>query len=446
MFIELKNINKIKSAKIEIGGLTVLTGNNDTGKSTVGKVLFSMIKALVRRDTDFSDSRGKKIYQLVEKFYITNRRKLLSEQERELFKKEFYPPYIMEQLKLYIDFLSLILKDGTGAVNLIGKEVGVFFLVKKEVIENLSFLESVKSDMKSKIDGIRNALLEDRDEMEKFLEAIKGAFHSEFYSKVCSQNANEGEIRLGNENNQFSVIVNNDRSYEAGSKEILTYKPFSDATFIETPLYIQLKDVLDKTGTLYDINDRNKYSPKVPLHIKDLLKKVEYAKYSDQSDELSSSIRETIGGAFSFDKNNNEFVFKKKINKRSIPFQMTNVASGIKVFGIIQLLLDAQEIMPGKLLILDEPENHLHPAWQLVFAQLLLTLVQKRVPVVLTSHSPYFIQAIKHYAKIKNMEDEVSFYLAEIDKEDDSMVTIEDVTSDLNKVFVKLAEPFQKIL
>jgi hypothetical protein len=44
------------------------------------------------------------------------------------------------------------------------------------------------------------------------------------------------------------------------------------------------------------------------------------------------------------------------------------------------------------------------------------------------------------------MEDEVSFYLAETDKEDDSMVNIEDVTSDLNKVFVKLAEPFQEIM
>lgn len=54
-----------------------------------------------------------------------------------------------------------------------------------------------------------------------------------------------------------------------------------------------------------------------------------------------------------------------------------NVASGIKTFGIIQLLLDADEINPGKMLIIDEPENHLHPKWQIDCAQLIVKMVKK---------------------------------------------------------------------
>ena len=46
MQIELSNINKIKHASIEVGGLTVITGINDSGKSTAGKALFCAIKAL----------------------------------------------------------------------------------------------------------------------------------------------------------------------------------------------------------------------------------------------------------------------------------------------------------------------------------------------------------------------------------------------------------------
>lgn len=34
-----------------------------------------------------------------------------------------------------------------------------------------------------------------------------------------------------------------------------------------------------------------------------------------------------------------------------------NVASGIKTFGIIQLLLDADEINPGKMLIIDDQKT-----------------------------------------------------------------------------------------
>lgn len=45
MKLKLRNILKVASADIELGGLTVITGENDSGKSTVGKILFSTLKA-----------------------------------------------------------------------------------------------------------------------------------------------------------------------------------------------------------------------------------------------------------------------------------------------------------------------------------------------------------------------------------------------------------------
>ena len=41
MKIYLKNIGKVKEANIEIRGITVIGGENNTGKSTVGKALYS---------------------------------------------------------------------------------------------------------------------------------------------------------------------------------------------------------------------------------------------------------------------------------------------------------------------------------------------------------------------------------------------------------------------
>lgn len=41
MEVSVKNFGTISSADVHIGGLTVITGENDTGKSTIGKILFS---------------------------------------------------------------------------------------------------------------------------------------------------------------------------------------------------------------------------------------------------------------------------------------------------------------------------------------------------------------------------------------------------------------------
>ncbi len=40
MKLSLKNMGKIGAATIEINGITVIAGENNTGKSTVGKALY----------------------------------------------------------------------------------------------------------------------------------------------------------------------------------------------------------------------------------------------------------------------------------------------------------------------------------------------------------------------------------------------------------------------
>ena len=46
MELQLKNIGMIKEANVKLDGLTVIAGENDTGKSTVGKALYSIMKTV----------------------------------------------------------------------------------------------------------------------------------------------------------------------------------------------------------------------------------------------------------------------------------------------------------------------------------------------------------------------------------------------------------------
>ena len=46
MKLSLRNIGKIGRASVEIDGITVIAGANNTGKSTVGKALFAVFNSV----------------------------------------------------------------------------------------------------------------------------------------------------------------------------------------------------------------------------------------------------------------------------------------------------------------------------------------------------------------------------------------------------------------
>ena len=83
------------------------------------------------------------------------------------------------------------------------------------------------------------------------------------------------------------------------------------------------------------------------------------------------------------------------------------------------------------MLIWDEPEIHLHPEWQIVFCKLIIELVAKGIPIVVSSHSPYFVQALRYFASAKGIEKDVKYYMAE-ESNETKLSTVKEVTNDLN--------------
>ena len=61
MKLSIKNFAKIKNADITIDGITVIAGENNTGKSTVGKILFSLFNSLSNVNEKILEERLKEI-------------------------------------------------------------------------------------------------------------------------------------------------------------------------------------------------------------------------------------------------------------------------------------------------------------------------------------------------------------------------------------------------
>ncbi len=65
MKLTLKNIGKIEAASVEINGITVIAGENNTGKSTVGKALYCLFRAFHDINDRIDQERSWSVYRTI---------------------------------------------------------------------------------------------------------------------------------------------------------------------------------------------------------------------------------------------------------------------------------------------------------------------------------------------------------------------------------------------
>jgi predicted ATPase len=149
------------------------------------------------------------------------------------------------------------------------------------------------------------------------------------------------------------------------------------------------------------------------------------------------AIRHAIGGKLEF--SNGQPIFTR--DGEAYPIQ--SVATGIQAFVIIQRLLELGLAEPKRLLILDEPEVHMHPKWQLEYAKLLVSMVDELgMNVLMTTHSPVFVEAMEFVGR-KKLGEKCHFYLSE--RTADGPVVMRDVTDDPEPIYKQLALPLMQL-
>ncbi len=160
------------------------------------------------------------------------------------------------------------------------------------------------------------------------------------------------------------------------------------------------------------------------------------------SDRLNH-IFEILNGICEGSLSNTEEGYLYTAPKLSKPLFLSNMSTGFKTFLILKTLLTNGSIEDGGTIILDEPEIHLHPQWQLVFAELIV-LIQKEfhLHVLMNTHSPYFLRAIQVYSAKHETANVCKYYLSERTGEQAAIV---DVTDVIDRIYAKLFYPLQKL-
>lgn len=427
MKLTIKNINKVKSASIKLDGLTVIAGANSSGKSTVGKLLFSMVKAQANAEFLKNQSKEKKLRKSVEKLYKRANGCFSRLGDKKV--ADVFPLPISNVVD------TLLEADNEKASNEILDRM-------KDWINTTEITPRMKSLFMQDIDNVRIALGDNKaadiaSEAREFIE-------SEFMNKICSHGTSDSEASLEYDNplEWLQLKFKDDRICQVNVNEA---EHLRDATYVESPLYLHILDTLLYAATYQEYQRRPQMSFRgmVPIHIKDLASKISSLQLMPNTSELSEKygLTDIMSGRFVFDDTKALKFVDEKTNNSLSPI---NIASGIKSFGLVQILLETHVIGNDKILIWDEPENHLHPKWQVAFAEVLVRLAHSGIPIVISTHSPYFVQGVRYFSAKYSLEQYTNFYLAEEDE--DGLSVLNDVTSDLNQIFSKLAAPLRDIM
>lgn len=339
MVLNIKNVGKLKSANVEFNGITVIAGENDTGKSTVGKMLFCIFNSL---------------YKIEERI----------DKERAL-------------------------------------------LLKNEISDN----EILTAMMKKIMEHEFNMQINNFDFPEKT---------SEIEFKI-----NDSEAKIKVENNANIFISNN---INLDTESIYIDDPY--VLDINSPNYFTLRG---HRGQLrFCLNKDRDIS--VTEVIDELITTKRLA-------EILEKLNSVCPGEM-IRKDNSEFAYKETGTGKLI--DAVNMSAGLKTFAIIKTLLLNGSLQDNGVLILDEPEIHLHPKWQLIFAELIV-LIQKEfsLRILLNTHSPYFLNAIEVYSRKNGISNKCKYYLAEAS--DDGMSEIFDVSDDIARIYEKLVDPIQDL-
>jgi AAA15 family ATPase/GTPase len=439
MHLYVKNFAKIVEADVDFNGITVIGGENNTGKSTVGKILYTVFHSMRNIDRKIKEDRYNTINRIIRKYEILSRVNC----------RVVRTGVVDDSISGLIECVEVAKNQGEDIAK------SIYLYLSQEIIDNPIFpdAEGITSfespDFSIFVDQLVETVELSNEEIRETL--IRRNFEAEFHGQINQLGGpkknniarviitfdDEEDNSLGkDENDKIEVTVSNNMiKVCTGDVKITTPTVYLDDPF--------LLNRLDKiTGSYEDLNEASDHSTNLiqALIRSQLTNSVtEETVIRKKLHRVFERLEEAIGGDFVAEKKARGFI-EKGLNK---PLRFSNLSTGIKTFLIFEILLLNGEISEGSILILDEPEVHLHPAWQLIFAEVVVLLQEElNLRVFLTTHSPYFLRAIEVYSAKHEIADRCTFYMADFV---DNEIILKDVTTNTDAIYKKLVEPFAKL-
>ena len=370
-----ENFGFVKNGNIQLNDLTIICGDNNSGKSYLSYIIYGILKDL-NNLIDFPiDNKDHILKTWHENQYIelnlNNYQEKINKKEiGNLFSKKldeyFSTISYFNDSKINVDFAEVMLKNKSI-------EEDNFDLGDKSIYYEKNYkAQTIKMWSKDKI-NLPNRFL---------IKLLSTVIYDYFYDIdknkpfIVSSDRNGISLfykELDFTKNELIDLIKKDKIEEINIFELLR----NNSSAYPEPIKDNIKTIRD-----YENLRKNKSFISLQAENKNAI-----------AIDLLNLLTDVIGGNFKVDKNKGINFYPKKVKGVSVPLHIT--ASATKSLLPIDLYIRnlAEE---GDILIIDEPELHLSIDNQRKMAGLITCIVNMGLKCIITTHSDFLIREINN--------------------------------------------------
>lgn len=456
MNIKIKNIGIINESTVALDGLTVITGKNNSGKTTVGKVIYSLIDAVSNQRGKYQIDRyhyiNKTLSSIADKFDVF--RYFCYEDKNNQIKKIYPALFQLFDMSYSSDTREIDIEKYARDIQNELNHLDVNDLIKKKEYQIVkAFFEDrrhakfdqIITEQKEEVKHILEQMFIDinidRELVNYSRESINQTLNLEFQGQiqpVKKVSESDSEIIVFDDGVQYFRITISNNTILNDGKPVFFSSPIKKIYFIDDPFVIDgnigrsiSRQIYEREeDSILDLSRIRTHKEKLTraLRGQGIASALEKTVLEDKLKTIKDKINNVVPGSFEFSSKADYYVHDK------VKLKLQNQATGSKMFSIIKILLENGELDDTTLLILDEPEAHLHPQWQNDFAEIIILLIKElNVKVLLTSHSSNFVLAVDAFVRKNEIEKVTNFYQTK--KNENGMVDYINVNNDIGVIY-----------
>ncbi len=417
----LFNYHAIAEADITIDGITVLAGDNGCGKSTLSRWLYYLVNTSSRfEELLFGELKGqldellrqgrsivREISRPGREFNASDFLEISSNIQKVSFSDEDAVHMVMQ---FFRDSVHLL---GIGLIEYLSDTHSEFRVQRMNRYLNLKierlddFSTAIDRYVKGKVNEAESLLSEyNRDLEKRTIERYFELLHSTYQVKdkePARIQFSEDGVKLLRKNGLGNLLA------------------LERAIYVDTPMALSFGNTRSDSVFWQDLRKMIKSSP-VPV--------------SPSRLKLLIRIKNLIGGEVRVQDTVYQGIELRFVRKGdNLNIKLEDTATGMKTFAYIQKLIENGFLNERTLLLIDEPEAHLHPKWIFEFAHLLVLLNKELgVKVMVASHNPDMVAAIQKVSQVEGMIDYTHFYQA-YHQDESYQFVYRDLGGSINEIF-----------
>lgn len=395
--VHIQELGKIEKLNLEIKPLTVIAGENSSGKTFATKSIYCVLEALNQNHLTGAFQEQADTFIRLLNLYETSLIPKTSKADEEILahiNESFIS--IANDVTRYLSGLSL--SEHSRLENILTEQKEQLLLLNDSIQRYLSRFNSVEKTNKSQhflhdaaatLVQINETLSDGKKSIRDYIaKALSDNFKANYQvtrlsDLVNSNKKNEAKIQI---EHIGELLFNhkNEISFKFEAQAINQIQKIEHVVFIDSPIYLRIREGLQKSQTRYLSHNRELKG--YPEYIDNLYSYVD-RKYMDPPEEdfskLSTELQETISGKLMVNKAG-EIHYHDEAGEAT---PLSLAATGVNNLGLIDLLIRNSVIKAGSFLIIDEPEAHIHPKWQVLLMEILYKMAQAGVNVIIATHS-----------------------------------------------------------